>query len=133
MTLEATYLPETSLASPDVDVKHMLVAAGTNPIPALTPMKRDTNKKLVPATSGVDAIVGLLVPLHGSGYIELLGLPGNRPDTLAGIYTEAKVYDGAIYWDFIEFANASTIDTNEKKQACFDLTGVDVIFNTAGF
>ena len=134
MTIEATFLPETSLASTDVDTKTMLVLAGTNsPIPAFTPMKRNADMKLVPADSGLDKIVGLTVPMHGSGFIEQLGLPGTRGDMLVPIYTEAKVYDGAIYWDFIEFANPTTIDTNEKKQACFDGTEIDVIFNTSGF
>jgi hypothetical protein len=130
--LEATFLPETSLASTDVDVKHMLALANTAIIPAFTPMKRDANKKVIPATSGTDAIVGLSVPLHGSGFIEQLGLPVSLTDTLIGVYTCAKVFEGAINWSFITAANPTTINSNEKKQACFDLTEVDVIFNTAG-
>lgn len=132
MTVEATYTPDTSLASTDIETKTMLVLANVAAIPAFTPMKRDVNKKLIPATSGADTIVGLTVPMHGSGYIEQLGLPISVTDTLLPIYTEAKVYDGAINWAIIAGANPTTINTNEKKQAAFDLTGVDVIFNTAG-
>jgi hypothetical protein len=132
MALEATYLPETSLADPEVDVKVMLVLANVAAIPAFTPMKRDANKKLIPATAGTDIIVGLTVPMHGSGYIEQLGLPITVTDTLLPIYTEAKVYDGAINWAIITAVNPTTINTNEKKQACFDFIEVDVIFNTAG-
>lgn len=133
MALEATYTPDTSLADPEVDVKVMLVLANVAAIPAFTPMKRDANKKLIPATSGADSIVGLTVPMHGSGYIEQLGLPITVTDTLLPIYTGAKVYDGAINWDIITAANPTTINTDAKKQACFDFTEVDVIFNTAGF
>lgn len=132
MTVEATYTPDTSMASTDIETKTMLVLANVAAIPAFTPMKRDANKKLIPATSGADTIVGLTVPMHGSGYIEQLGLPISVTDTLLPIYTEAKVYDGAINWAIIAGANPTTINTNEKKQAAFDLTGVDVIFNTAG-
>jgi hypothetical protein len=131
--LEATFLPETSLASPDVDVKIMLVLANAAAIPAFTPMKRNADKKLIPATSGTDAIVGVTVPMHGSGWIEQLGLPISATDTLLPIYTGAKIFNGAINWAIITAANPTTINTNEKKQACFDLTEVDVIFNTAGF
>lgn len=133
MTLEATFLPDTSLASPDVETKTMLALANAVAIPAFTPMKRNADKKIIPATSGADTIVGLTVPLHGSGFIEQLGLPISATDTLVAVYTDAKVYDGAINWAFITAANPTTINTNEKKQACFDFTEVDVIFNTTGF
>ena len=130
---EATFTPETALADPDVDVKQMLALANIEAIPAFTPMKRDANKKIIPATSGADTIVGLTVPFHGSGYIEQLGLPITVTDTLLGVYTEARVYNGAINWAIITAANPTTINTDAKKQACFDLTEIDVIFNTAGF
>jgi hypothetical protein len=130
---EATFLPDTSLASPDVNTKTMLALANIAVIPAFTPMKRNADKKIIPATSGVDNIIGLTVPLHGSGFIEQLGLPISATDTLIAVYTEAKVYDGAINWAIITAANPTTIDSNAKKQACFDNTEVDVIFNTAGF
>jgi hypothetical protein len=130
---EATFLPDTSLASPDVETKTMLALANIAVIPAFTPMKRNADKKIIPATSGADSIIGLTVPLHGSGFIEQLGLPISATDTLIAVYTEAKVYDGAINWAIIAAANPTTINTNEKKQACFDNTEVDVIFNTAGF
>lgn len=133
MALEATFTPDTALADPDVEVKRMLALANVEAIPAFTPMKRDASKRVIPATSGEDLIVGLTVPYQGSGYIEQLGLPIKATDTIIGVYTEAKVYEGAINWAFIEDANPLTINSNPKKQACFDLTGVDVIFNTAGF
>ena len=133
MALEATYTPDTSLADTEVDVKMMRVLANVAAIPAFTPMKRNADKKLIPATSGEDSIVGLTVPMHGSGYIEQLGLPIKVIDSLLPIYTGAKVYDGAINWDIITAANPTTINTDAKKQACFDFTEVDVIFNTAGF
>ena len=130
---EATFTPETALADPCVDVKQMLALANVAVIPAFTPMKRDANKKIIPATSGTDTIIGLTVPFYGSGYIEQLGLPIKVTDTLIGVYTKAKVYDGAINWVIITAANPTTINTDAKKQACFDFTEVDVIFNTAGF
>jgi hypothetical protein len=138
---EATFLPETSLASPDVETKTMLALANVAVIPAFTPMKRNADKKIIPATSGADVIIGLTVPMHGSGlpnstapaYIEQLGLPIQTTDTLIAVYTEAKVYNGAINWAFIETLNPTTINSDAKKQACFDMTEIDVIFNTAGF
>lgn len=130
---EATFLPDTSLASPDVETKTMLALANVAVIPAFTPVKRNADKKVIPATSGADVIIGLTVPMHGSGFIEQLGLPIQTTDTLIAVYTEAKVYDGAINWAIIEAANPTTINSNAKKQACFDMTEVDVIFNTAGF
>lgn len=133
MTQEATFLPDTSLASPDVETKTMLALANVAVIPAFTPVKRNADKKIIPATSGADTIVGLTVPMHGSGFIEQLGLPISATDTLIAVYTEAKVYDGAINWGIIEAANPTTINSNAKKQACFDMTEIDVIFNTAGF
>lgn len=133
MTQEATFLPDTSLASPDVETKTMLALANVAVIPAFTPVKRNADKKIIPATSGADTIVGLTAPMHGSGFIEQLGLPISATDTLIAVYTEAKVYDGAINWGIIEAANPTTINSNAKKQACFDMTEIDVIFNTAGF
>jgi len=130
---EATFTPDTSLASVDVETKTMLALANVAAIPAFTPMKRNADKKIIPATSGADTIIGVTVPMHGSGFIEQLGLPIKATDTLLAVYTEAKVYDGAINWAIITAANPTTIDSNAKKQACFDLTGIDVIFNTLGF
>lgn len=97
-------------------------------LPALTPMKRDANKKLVPCTAIADVVVGLTVPGAKSDYNGLVGYPINGSDFAISVYTKASIYG-----DKVNFALVTDADTQLKKEAMFDRTGIDIVFVAAGF
>lgn len=111
----------------DVRAKEVLCLANVAAIPALTPLKRDANSKCVPATAITDEIVGITVPGMGSENGALVGKAISATDDLVYVYTA-----GDFFASQINFASITTADTDAKKDAVFDGTGINIKFVAAG-
>lgn len=124
----ATYAPLQYLAG-DADIRTKIVTIPANQasIPALTPLKRDSNYKCVPATNIADEIVGVLVPGPGSDDTGLIGTTLSASDQTASVYTHADLWG-----DKINFASVTTPAslTVFSKNAMFDQSGITLRWDT---
>ena len=126
----ATLTPENTILSNEIEMKNSLFLANAAEIPAFTPLKRDANKKLIPATALTDVVVGLSIPYAGSNNVAgLLPMPISAVDVKASYYTKVKVLGSAISWA----AYISPPATDQAKQAVFDGTGIEAVFVGAGW
>lgn len=126
----ATLTPENSILSAEVGMKSSLFLANVAAIPAFTPLKRDANKKLIPATATADTVVGLSIPFAGSNNVAgLLPMPISAVDFKASYYTEGAFASAAISWA----AYTTPPATDQAKQAVFDNTEIEIVFAGAGW
>lgn len=109
----------------EVRAKEVVIPANQAEIPALTPLKRDSNYKAVPATEITDEIIGVLVPGLTSVAGALVGSPTSTSDRKAYVYTHADLFADAINWP-------AACDNDLKKDALFDQSGINVKFLAAG-
>jgi hypothetical protein len=124
-----TALSQVFAGSTEIRSKKATVPANQAAIPALTPLKRDASFNVIPATLITDEIVGLSVPAKE------LDANGNLVGTTvsASIQTIFVYTHGDFWQDKINFASFSpALDTDAKKSALFDATGINIKVALAG-